>query len=315
MANPTELKRNTGQVYYGTNATTPALQTKATSALLIASGAEVLATGQSDVLEVSLVNSTAAQSGKLIVAEFSEPVPTVANMIAPPRENDISATDQTGTTDRVLWGLTTGTEYAAKQPIRLQVTRNHYAMIAVSSTTGGTWYARVNGRRAEDIVDLDAGDAADSAVAVVSSVLPSGASTATNQTAVQANAGSDASKAVAVQGVAGGKSLSTTDTNSAAIKAAAENAVLPLKDTWPKKFTTGASALLSATLTFPAGTFRLTLVPVGSETIYMEKTTAAAATSPIIPPGGVSFVVTKSVADALAVMSTNASALSVFVNQ
>lgn len=37
--------------------------------------------------------------------------------------------------------------------------------------------------------------------------LPSGASTATNQTAVQANAGSDASKAVAVQGVTGGKAL------------------------------------------------------------------------------------------------------------
>lgn len=46
-------------------------------------------------------------------------------------------------------------------------------------------------------------------VNVQSSALPAGAATAANQTATQANAGSDASKAISVQGITGGTPLPT----------------------------------------------------------------------------------------------------------
>jgi hypothetical protein len=89
----------------------------------------------------------------------------------------------------------------------------------------------------------------------------------------------------------------------------------PLKDTWPQPVTTGASALLSASLTFPAGTFKLGLVPSDATIkVYLAKTTATSASAEI-PPGGISFFVTKAVADALAVYSASANKLSVYVGQ
>ena len=202
----TILGKNQSVVYDG-GGTVNALQTKTTSATLVASGANVLSMGGSTVLEVWLANSTVSQSGTLLVGEFSGDPPTVANEIRK-REVAISATDQTATTDRAIWGLRTGTEYAAKNPMRIPVKAGSLVMLAVSATDGGTWYARVTARSAEDVsAELDAGDAADFSVAVTSSALPSSAATAANQAAVQANAGSDASKALAVQGVAGGKAL------------------------------------------------------------------------------------------------------------
>lgn len=87
-----------------------------------------------------------------------------------------------------------------------------------------------------------------------------------------------------------------------------------LVDGWPKRVTVGNTALLSASVTFPAGTFRLTLVPHGTTVIYMEKTTATA-NSGIIPPGGISFLVTKAVADALAVYAASGTYLTAMVHQ
>lgn len=57
-------------------------------------------------------------------------------------------------------------------------------------------------------------------VAVTSSALPTGASTSALQSAVQADAGSDASKAIAVQGVTGGKAITVsagTNLNTSAL--------------------------------------------------------------------------------------------------
>jgi hypothetical protein len=78
--------------------------------------------------------------------------------------------------------------------------------------------------------------------------------------------------------------------------------------------TTGASALLSASVTFPAGTFKLGIsVNDNSIPVYMQKTTATAASAKI--DGSVSFWVTKAVADALAVYSASANHLTLYVAQ
>jgi len=103
---------------------------------------------------------------------------------------------------------------------------------------------------------------------------------------------------------------------------AVEIASAPLVDTWPKAVVTGASALIATGLAaldpamaFPAGTFKIALVPHDTTIpIYMQKTTATNA-SAIIPAGGISFVVTKTVADLLAVYSASTNSLSVYVCQ
>lgn len=103
----------------------------------------------------------------------------------------------------------------------------------------------------------------------------------------------------------------TNDVTAAAIA----TALMPLlKDGFPLSVTVGASALISASITFPAGTFKLTLKPTGSVPIYMAKTTASAA-SALVPEGGISFFVTKAVADVLAVYSASGTTLGVYVAQ
>lgn len=92
-----------------------------------------------------------------------------------------------------------------------------------------------------------------------------------------------------------------------------EQGGMPLVDGFPVRVTTGASALLSASVTFPAGIFRLALVPHDyTIPVYMLKTEADNG-DPIIPPGGISFVVSKEVADLLAVYSASANHLSVYI--
>lgn len=66
----------------------------------------------------------------------------------------------------------------------------------------------------------DLGSVSSASVAVTSSALPTGASTSALQSAVQADAGSDASKAIAVQGVTNGKAITVsagTNLNTSAL--------------------------------------------------------------------------------------------------
>ena len=142
MANPRIISDKLSFVYAG-GGTDNLLLAKATSADIVASAAEVIATGYCDVLEVWLMNSTAAQSGSLVVSEFSDAVPTVGNEIRR-REIPISATDQTSTTDRAAWGLTTATSYTAKNPLRIPVRPGTFVKLHVAA--GATWYTRVTGR-------------------------------------------------------------------------------------------------------------------------------------------------------------------------
>jgi len=130
----------TSSLYDG-GGTSKALQAKTTGALLVASGAEVIDVGYNNVIDVWLCNSTASQSCTLRVAEFSAETPTVATQIRD-IEVSVTTTDQTATVDRAAFGLTTGTEYAPKAIQSVSVTPGSYVMIALSASSGGTWYAR-----------------------------------------------------------------------------------------------------------------------------------------------------------------------------
>lgn len=128
-------------VLYNGGGASKALQTKATAALLVASGAEVIDCAGKNTLEVQLINSTAAQSCTLLVAEFSAATPTVATQIRA-LEIAVPTGEQTATMDRAAFGLATGTEYAPKTPIPIRVTPGCYVMLAVAVSLGGVWYAR-----------------------------------------------------------------------------------------------------------------------------------------------------------------------------
>jgi len=131
-----------GQAVYDGGGASSALQVDATAADLVAGGAEVLHRAGSDVLDVWLMNTTAGQGGTLVVAEFSAATPTVATMIRS-TEVTIPAAEQTGTVDQAAFGLTTGTEKNAKDPLRVAVTPGSYILIALAAADGGTFYARV----------------------------------------------------------------------------------------------------------------------------------------------------------------------------
>jgi hypothetical protein len=83
---------------------------------------------------------------------------------------------------------------------------------------------------------------------------------------------------------------------------------------WPKRVTVGNTALLSASVTFPAGTSRVALVPHSTTVIYLDTTTATA-NSPIVPAGGIVLSATKAVLDALAVYAASGTYLSVYLAQ
>jgi len=130
-----------GSTLYDGGGANKALQTLTTMATLVAGGEDVITVGDANLIEVFLVNSTASSSGSLLVVESNFEIPTVASCIRAV-EATISATDQVCTVDRAIIGLTTGTEYAPKIPVRITVTPNSYIMLAMSSSSGGIWYAR-----------------------------------------------------------------------------------------------------------------------------------------------------------------------------
>ena len=117
------------------------LQVKNTAALLIASTAAVIDVGEHNLVDLWLMNTTAAQGGTLLLGEFSNRTPTVANMTRL-SQRSIPASDQTATIDQSVFGLETGTEKAPKEPLRLPVTPNSYLMLALAASAGGVFYAR-----------------------------------------------------------------------------------------------------------------------------------------------------------------------------
>ncbi len=94
-----------------------------------------------NAIDIWLVNSSSGQGGTLVVMEASAS-PATASTVTRITEVAIPATDQVFDVDRASWGLTTATEYAAKQPIRVAVRPNANIFLFTSASDGGTWYAR-----------------------------------------------------------------------------------------------------------------------------------------------------------------------------
>lgn len=128
---------------YNGGGVTNALQAGATSAAWIALGTapEVITVGDHENIVMWPMNSTATRTCTLALWEHTALVGTLATIN---RMTGVAwgAGDQTITTDRVTWGLVTGTEYPAKGLACIAVTPNTYLSITVGASLGGTWYLR-----------------------------------------------------------------------------------------------------------------------------------------------------------------------------
>ncbi len=132
-------------LYDGGGGVDDRLQAGATSAALIALGPATFPTAfytdRYENIVLWPVNSTAAQTLTLAVWEHTAAVPTLATIN---RMIGVAwgAGEQVITTDRIIWGLVTATEYAAKGLANISVTPNVYISITVGASLGGVWYLR-----------------------------------------------------------------------------------------------------------------------------------------------------------------------------
>ena len=131
-------------LYDGGGGVDDRLQAGATSAALIALGPTfptAVYTGDHENIMLWPANTTAEQTLTLAVWEHTAAVPTLATIN---RMIGVAwgVTDQVITTDRVIWGLVTATEYAAKGLANISVTPNIYVSITVGASLGGVWYLR-----------------------------------------------------------------------------------------------------------------------------------------------------------------------------
>ena len=128
---------------YDGGGVTNALQAGATSAAWIALAAapEVIPTGDNENIVLWPMNSTAAQTCTLALWHHTAVVGTLLTL---DKMTGVAwgAPEQIITTDRVSWGLATGTEYPAKNIACVAVTPHTYISITVGASLGGTWYLR-----------------------------------------------------------------------------------------------------------------------------------------------------------------------------
>lgn len=93
--------------------------------------------------------------------------------------------------------------------------------------------------------------------------LPTGAATSTNQTAPQASAGSDASKAIAVQGVTGGKAVTASDAYNAPFTGVTNMPTDATTYTAGRSFEAECTVAGAVTVTFSDASTRTINVSVG----------------------------------------------------
>lgn len=118
-----------------------ALQLEADSAEVVDGGAAVIAVGGHDVIDITMVNAAATESCTLLISQFSEATPTVANERRP-CPLAILAVDSGGEVDLQMVGLDPAVGYA-KGPVRATVTRGSYLMISlIAESAGGAKYLR-----------------------------------------------------------------------------------------------------------------------------------------------------------------------------
>ena len=93
-------------------------------------------------LRVSLMNTTAAQNGKLAVLHFKSDGSLVEIV-----EVDVPDADLTMGWDRTFWGAPAGNEVKPKQSIKVDLKQDSasgdYATLVMSALEGGAFYARV----------------------------------------------------------------------------------------------------------------------------------------------------------------------------
>ncbi len=132
-------------LYEGGGGVDARLQAGGTSAALIALGPgtfpDAIFTGDHENIVLWPANTNATRTCTLAIWEHTAAVPTLATI-----NRMIGVTwgagDQVITTDRVIWGLVTATEYAAKGLANISVTPGLYLSITVGASLGGVWYLR-----------------------------------------------------------------------------------------------------------------------------------------------------------------------------
>jgi len=118
----------------------------ADSTAVVADDAEVISTGGVNQIIVWLGAVDASKTTSLIVSEFSAATPTDATLIQV-QEITIPTTDLATEIDRAAFGLTTGTNYYGKQPVRVVVTPGNHIRLNISGADSSTWYARYQVRK------------------------------------------------------------------------------------------------------------------------------------------------------------------------
>lgn len=138
MATKTHLTLSASYLYNG-GGTNNALQTDATGANVVASGADVIDVAGAKVLEVVLMSETPTDTGSILVSEFRG-TPAVARC-SRTTEKAVEA-DLASTVDRAMFGLTTGTERAPKRAHLFAVRPGSRVMLNMASVGTGPYYAR-----------------------------------------------------------------------------------------------------------------------------------------------------------------------------
>jgi hypothetical protein len=150
ISNPADTTTSIGSVtgasastVYDGGGTTNALQVAVTETALVALGtqpAEILLSEPVSKIRLFMANTTASQSCSICIGQFDD-----SDNLLDVTEQDIPITDQTFDTDQDAWGLDTGTDIGAKQPLTVLFKRNtgvSYLKVWVSISLGGTWYTR-----------------------------------------------------------------------------------------------------------------------------------------------------------------------------
>ena len=103
-------------------------------------GAAVIAVGENDELEVTVFNATAGEALTLLVREYSAAVPTLATLeTTHPRGFGAADADLA---DCTVVGITpTGTDYAVKGTVKVDVRRNRFVQLCVKEDVTGPVYA------------------------------------------------------------------------------------------------------------------------------------------------------------------------------
>ena len=129
-------------VLYNGGGTSNALQSAVswTAYAALLTKPQVISTGRFNRIDVWLMNTTASQSCTLVTMECgATPAAATVKRVT---ETSVATTDQAFSTDQNAWGLTAGTDIAAKAVQRITITPGMKLVMFVSASLGGAWYAR-----------------------------------------------------------------------------------------------------------------------------------------------------------------------------